>query len=334
MSSHHPWSLFARSAGQHGPTEKAACTNPCDGNSSDEDQDIPTMSPSTTPAIGSQGSLTSRTHSAIPGESSSKSLASSCSPEAGIRGDFENAGMSEWLISRVEDMLMDHFYRVEASVFKVECGLKAQVQVCEEQQRYMHDVNERLMQVSSDQRTDRARVQEIRQEQSRLRQSDSATTQSSSTSSTTLSKKEKTDQSQAVSSLQQDFDQQLARHEDRFASFERTLRQCSDELAQLRSAFQSAQSSSKRSSTLQLHDVVGAASGFALQPSQSKLPSSLTDQAEGIPERQGYQSCQNGPLPLDPGSSEGAQRHQAGRPGGSRSPVFSLTNEKRLESQS
>lgn len=235
MSSQHPWKLFARSIGSSGDLKsqqfsQAKCGGEADGNSSDEDQDIPTMAP---PSLASGPRVSSQGSSLATGESSSRSLEGiTPSGEATLRTDFESAGASEFLISRVEDMLMDHFYRVEASVFKVECGLKAQAEVCEEQQRYMHDVSERLSQVSADQRCDRARLQELRQDAARCKQ-----TEGSSQASGFLCSSGNLDTKQSdrlLSDLRRDFDQQMARHEDRFITFEQTLRHCSAELADLR----------------------------------------------------------------------------------------------------
>lgn len=234
MSSQHPWSIFARGAGGSDPKvppKKQDDRGGNDGNSSDEDEDIPT-----TAAVGTQGSLCSM--------SSSKSLkgcsGAGSSGEVSLRADFEASGVSDELIGKVEDMLMDHFYRVEASVFKVECGLKAQTQMCEEQQRYMHDLSERVSRIAASQRSDRTRLQEMSQaakDQADQSVQPTVAPAQHAAASSKVSSGEVLDSAQhdrLLSGLRQDFDEQMARHEDRFASFETALHKCTAELAALR----------------------------------------------------------------------------------------------------
>jgi len=248
MSS-HPWSLFARGAAQPPaapelrppPCSQARCGGEADANSSDEDEDIPTKAPSTTVATGSQRSLASLSLSGLR-EFSSRSLegyntAAAGEPiEAPWRGDLEGTGASEELIARVEDMLMDNFYRSEARIFKVECGLTTQVQVNEEQQRYVHDLSERLSHVSACQRADRKKLQEREMGIMRCGQPEEAP-EACAASAAKLAAVGQLDRSQhnsILSGLRRDFDEQMARHEERFASLKSAIGHCNVELSALR----------------------------------------------------------------------------------------------------
>jgi hypothetical protein len=155
---------------------------------------------------------------------------------ASFRGDFEGAGVSEDLIGRVEEMLMDHYYRVEASVFKVECGLTAQAKQCEEQQQYMHSVSERLSHVAATQTLDRVRLQEMGKDFERCKQSElpPAAALSAKPKVGAAEPLDTATQDRLLLDLRMDFDQQMARHEDRFACLDAALQHSGVELAALR----------------------------------------------------------------------------------------------------
>lgn len=253
------------------------------------------MTPGTTAVMGSQGSLACL--GALPGESSSKSLEGFSGPggrdlgQVPLRGDLEDAGASEWLIGRVEDMLMDHFYRVEASVFKVECGLKAQTQLSEEQQRYMHDLSERLSHVAAGQRSDRARLQDLGKDTARLtpKLASASAVQTPplrSIQPAALAVQMDTAQHDSIlSGLRRDFDEQMARHEDRFASVEKALRQCSADLSVMRT---------------ELAVATLAAAGRSA-PSCGSVPTGV---ASGVESNGGYRGAE----PLEQGASDTQSR--------------------------
>jgi hypothetical protein len=206
------------------------------GHSSDEDEDIPTMTPSTTAVMGSQGSLACL--GGLPGDGSSRSLEglnpSGYGDQVPLRRELETAGASEALIGRIEDMLMDHYYRVEASIFKVECSLKAQSQTSEEQQRYMHDLSERLSHVAAVQRSERSRLQDLAKEVAEAVLPQAALRANCTAKQVGLPQLDTSQQDRLLSDLRRDFDYQMACHEDRFALFHKTMQRAVSELAALR----------------------------------------------------------------------------------------------------
>jgi hypothetical protein len=156
---------------------------------------------------------------------------------------LEGAGASEWVIRQIEDMIMDHYYRVEANVFKLECGLKEQAQLAEEQKRSSVLLGERLSHLGAAQDSDRAlihktaaRIQELIEDGALTSKAPAMDATSDKTLDTSRPDLMEVDRSTKVlADLCRDFDAQMERHEHRFNSFERDMQHCCVQIRALRS---------------------------------------------------------------------------------------------------
>jgi hypothetical protein len=234
QNTYHPWSLFARgveeqavstvdSKQERATHKEKSSEDPC--HLSDEDDDIPTVALlETSSTIAPNESHASLMSHASAYRSGNESEPRGRPSDDSLRGGFEKAGASESLIHRVEDMIMDHFYQVEASVFKLECGLKEQI-------RQSQTFSERLCLLEHDQHCDRARLEQHTQGGTFESERQTMSESQEKLGTTIMDANQK---GRVLQDLRQDFDEQMARHEERFSSFEQAIRQSSLELASLR----------------------------------------------------------------------------------------------------
>jgi len=154
-----------------------------------------------------------------------------------IGEDFKRVGLPDWVTQRVEDLIIDHFYRIESDLFHVEHELKAWVQEAQAQQLENRSLAKRIFNVETELQTLRHGSAEPDALQkagespanSHCGDPDSTRESVSTTASTAFTAARAATLSthgELLEQLRRDFDEHAKYNEARLASVQHSLTQC------------------------------------------------------------------------------------------------------------
>lgn len=154
-----------------------------------------------------------------------------------IGDDFKRVGLPDWVTQRVEDLIIDHFYRIESDLFHVEHELKACLQDAQAQQLENRSLAKRIFHVEEELRALRHGgvepdgLQKACESPATSHCGDPDSTRESvstvaSTAFTAARAATLSAHSELLEQLRRDFDAQAKYHEARFASVQHSLSQC------------------------------------------------------------------------------------------------------------
>lgn len=296
-STPHPWRIFARGASAGADLKRAQAGTGSAGsylskigdheaNSSDEDEDVPTVTPGSTqeslscrttePDVSERKVGTGHFNNCPPGHSGP---GLNSRESTWLTGDTGEGELPEWVVHRVEDMIMEHFYRLEASVFKAECAQKAQERALAEQRLRTDEVKEHIFALADSHGADRTRVLDLGRDVTYLLQQNSEHNPKRGNTLSSPAVAAPKAHEERMAELRRDLEAHVSRHEERLDSVERSLSKVYNELFALRRSFDSGTGSTLEHTPT----VTGTVKGFrpgTTSPSSLSTDAVVSDKAE------------------------------------------------------